>query len=64
MSIPKRVTVSKLVQDEGFEDVVEACELWVSEGICPAVCEDGCQVEPDGMCPHGHPSALIVLGMI
>lgn len=25
---------------------------------------DGCIVEPDGMCPHGHPSWLVRLGMI
>lgn len=25
---------------------------------------DGCQVEPDGVCPHGHPSWLLRLGLI
>ena len=25
---------------------------------------DGCFVEPDGLCPHGHPSWLIVLKLI
>ena len=25
---------------------------------------DGCLVEPDGLCPHGHPSWLIVLKLI
>lgn len=25
---------------------------------------DGCIVEPDGMCPHGHPSWLVRLGLI
>lgn len=25
---------------------------------------DGCEVEPDGTCPHGHRSWLLVLGMI
>jgi hypothetical protein len=25
---------------------------------------DGCSVEPDGVCPHGRPSPLLVLGMI
>jgi hypothetical protein len=25
---------------------------------------DGCVVEPDGRCPHGHRSPLLVLGMI
>ncbi len=34
----------------------------MSDGICEAT--DGCLVEPDGECPHGRPSWLIVLGMI
>jgi hypothetical protein len=25
---------------------------------------DGCTVEPDGTCPHGHPSWLLYWGMI
>lgn len=25
---------------------------------------DGCQVEPDGICPHGHPSWLLRMGLI
>jgi hypothetical protein len=25
---------------------------------------DGCWVEPDGSCPHGHPSWLLRLGLI
>lgn len=29
----------------------------------PAACDHGCQVEPDGVCKHGHPSVLKVLGL-
>jgi hypothetical protein len=32
------------------------------EGECNAT--DGCWVEPDGTCPHGHPSWMIYLGLI
>jgi hypothetical protein len=42
---------------------VELDEL-VFESIVPACCEDMCQVEPDGTCPHGHPSVLLALGVI
>ena len=36
---------------------------WLSEGGgCEAT--DGCWVEQDGTCPHGHPSWLLYLGMI
>ena len=32
------------------------------EGRCEAT--DGCWVEPDGVCPHGHPSWLLYWGLI
>lgn len=37
-------------------------EKMVYEGI--STCCDGCRVEPDGMCPHGYRSPLLVLGLI
>lgn len=40
----------------------ETLEAWTWEGFCEAT--DGCIVEPDGHCPHGHPSWLLSLGMI
>lgn len=41
---------------------VETLEEWHFDGGCEAT--DGCWVEPDGMCPHGHPSWLLRLGYI
>jgi hypothetical protein len=35
---------------------------WEAQGFCEAT--DGCIVEPDGTCPHGHQSWLLELGMI
>ena len=35
---------------------------WVYDSVCDAL--DGCQVEPDGTCPHGAPSWLRAIGMI
>ena len=37
-------------------------EEWMDDGGCEAM--DGCWVEPDGVCPDGHPSWLLQLGMI
>ena len=37
---------------------------WETEGGCEAACPHGCWVEPDGRCPHGKPSWLIVMGLI
>ena len=41
---------------------MEEIESFVFGDVCLAT--DGCTVEPDGVCPHGHPSWLIALGMI
>lgn len=37
-------------------------ERWSFDGVAKAT--DGCRVEPDGTCPHGCKSWLIVLGYI
>jgi hypothetical protein len=37
-------------------------ERWSDNGIAQAT--DGCRVEPDGTCCHGHKSWLLVLGVI
>ena len=39
-------------------------ERWMFDGGCEAACPDGCWVEPDGTCPHGRPSWLLVFGLI
>ena len=39
-----------------------ALERYVFNGIARAT--DGCKVEPDGVCPHGHVSWLLWLGYI
>lgn len=42
---------------------LETLEEWMmDEGMCEAT--DGCVIEPDGICPHGHPSWLLRLGLI
>lgn len=41
----------------------ETIESWVvGDENCEAT--DGCTIEPDGVCPHGHPSWLIRLGIM
>ena len=44
------------------EPELEELEEWMSESGCEAT--DGCWVEPDGHCPHGHPSWMLYLGYI
>ena len=44
------------------EPSIRTMERWLADGIARAT--DGCKVEPDGRCPHGKESLLIVLGLI
>ena len=41
---------------------IETLAAWEREDYCEAT--DGCHVEPDGVCPHGCESWLLVLGLI
>ena len=36
-------------------------EFMVYDGVAEAT--DGCTIEPDGVCEHGHPSWLMYLGI-
>lgn len=44
------------------EPDIEQLEEWAMDSVVEAT--DGCHVEPDGVCPHGHVSWLIYLGYI
>ena len=46
----------------GDRPTMEDLEEWTYDSVCEAT--DGCIVEPDGRCEHGHRSWLLVLGMI
>ena len=41
---------------------IKTIERWFMDGYCKAT--DGCKVEPDGVCPHGKQSWMLVLGLI
>lgn len=53
MSYPKPI-----IDQPSMKELME----WSEDGGCEAT--DGCWVEPDGVCEHGHPSWLLYLGMI
>lgn len=59
------MTVKQLLDDlgfaptkEGLKELLQECE---EEGgvAYPALCDEGCFVEPDGCCPHGKVSVLV-----
>lgn len=45
-------------------DMVDALAEWSSDSVVPALCSEGCEVEPDGECQHGCPSILVRMGVI
>ena len=58
---PYRIRVREALENAGIElDDVNA----FTDSILPAVCSEGCEVEPDGVCEHGFPSVLLDLGVI
>lgn len=62
----KRISPRQIAEDEGYDDVLDYLEeTGVGyDSVVPACCEDGCEVEPDGTCHHGHPSILLAIGVI
>ncbi len=41
---------------------IATMEKWMDDGVARAT--DGCRVEPDGTCPHGHTSWIRLMGFI
>lgn len=44
------------------EPDLDLLTAWVFDSVVDAT--DGCRVEPDGVCEHGHPSWLVQLNLI
>lgn len=66
-NLDERVKAEQKIEDRSAEATptppdLETLMQWESEGMCEAT--DGCVVEPDGRCEHGHPSWLLELGLI
>ena len=41
---------------------ISTMRKWMNDGIARAT--DGCKIEPDGICEHGHPSWILAKGLI
>jgi len=57
----------KYRDDEGIHEVeypsIDQIRDWVFD-VEDTETPDGCFTEPDGYCPHGLPSWLLIMGMI
>ncbi len=61
-ALAARLRVAHVRDLQSHADLNAKLLLWADEGWAYAT--DGCHVEPDGICPHGHPSWLLRLGLI
>lgn len=62
-----RISLMDFREEHGITngtDMVEALNEWSTDSVVPALCSEGCEVEPDGECEHGCPSILIRMGVI
>lgn len=60
-----RISLTEWLEQNGYASAEEAlAEYSELDSSYPAMCSEGCEVEPDGHCPHGAPSLLLVLGVI
>jgi len=62
-----RLTVAQWRQRYKVTDQDEFMDMlgeMVNEGMAEALCTEGCEVEPDGTCPHGNPSILLAYGIL
>jgi hypothetical protein len=60
--VPDRRDARSYPKPETEQPDVQQLAEWTAEAGCEAT--DGCWVEPDGMCEHGHPSWMLRLGYI
>lgn len=52
------------LNDEDNKPLMDCLEAFVIDSVCPALCDEGCEVEPDGRCEHDCPSILLACGLV
>lgn len=57
------ISITDLCEEEGLT-VDQLISMYIGEEVVPALCREGCQVEPDGRCEHNCPSILLGLGVV
>jgi hypothetical protein len=59
-----RLTMEEFLTREGrtLDEILQS--VLIGKENAPALCGHGCEVEPDGTCPHGCPSILLAAGLI
>jgi len=55
-----KITKEQLFKDHAVTNEDDLPFDWMD--VTPAMCSEGCMTEPDGHCPHGHPSFFLEMG--
>lgn len=66
-NITMQLSLTQFKEEHGIfsgTDMADALQEWSTDSVVPAMCADGCEVEPDGSCEHGCPSILVRMGVI
>jgi hypothetical protein len=58
------LSLKEVADVTGFDTVSEMIEEYAFDSVVPSCCSENCEVEPDGVCSHGHNSILVVFGII
>ncbi len=63
-AVEHELTVDELLRQDGrsLEQIARA--MLFGDENAPALCDHGCEVEPDGTCQHGCRSILLAAGLI
>jgi hypothetical protein len=64
MNNTNRMTIAEYLKRNGRTLMEIAHAVLLGDENAPALCEHGCEVEPDGKCCHGCPSILRAAGLI
>jgi len=60
-----QITLKEWLAKNGYSSAHDAlAEYSQLDDLYPALCTEGCEVEPDGHCQHGAPSLLLAFGLI
>lgn len=63
-NMARKITVQELEDVEGQSALSILEEVMFDTRHCPAMCSEGCEVEVDGVCPHGHQSLALEMGVV
>ena len=59
-----RLTLEEFLERDGRSLNAILQDVVCGDENAPALCNHGCEVEPDGTCPHVCPSILLAAGLI